>query len=148
MTPHNHRTRVEGCYRCELSDDELREDLEAVLTDRNELLDDFLDAIRSAEGGGYERGIDPMAAAMGCMDALEARWPDHFVILSEDRWTVEHSMACRLSGTMDECHYHQAVANVMDGVPPPEDWGRWRITDIDSEGCPSLERVDGGVKPT
>lgn len=73
-------------------------------------------------------------------DRIVALWPDHFLILAEDSWMTEHSMECRLSGEMPTCRYHRAAANMMDGVPPPEDWGRWLITGIDSEGCMSLER--------
>lgn len=68
--------------------------------------------------------------------------PDHFVTFTEDRWTVEHSLACRLTGAMEQCVYHQAVANVMDGPPPDDALGRWRITDIDEEGCPAMVRAE------
>lgn len=68
---------------------------------------------------------------------------DHYVIFTEDRFTVEHSAECRLSGQMHECDYHAAVARVADGIdgPDPDQLGRWRITGI-REGLPDLERAD------
>jgi hypothetical protein len=67
---------------------------------------------------------------------------DHFVIFKPDGWTTEHSVECRLSGRMSECKWHEAVKRIADGYDP-ELAGRWRIADIDSEGLPSLERVEG-----
>lgn len=65
---------------------------------------------------------------------------DHVAIFTEDRWSVEHSLACRLSGQMPDCEYHKAVANVMDGPPTDDMLGRWKLTGIDNEGCPAMER--------
>jgi len=61
-------------------------------------------------------------------------------ILSLER-RVEHSFACRLDGNMPHCAYHTAIERVVGDVPDPADLGRWRITEIDSEGLPSLERA-------
>jgi hypothetical protein len=66
---------------------------------------------------------------------------DHYVIFTEDRWTVEHSVECRISGHMPECDYHAAVRLIADEYDPDRA-GRWRITGIDSEGLPSLERTN------
>jgi hypothetical protein len=68
---------------------------------------------------------------------------DHYVIFTEDRFTVEHSVECKLSGHMHECAVHAAVAAVADEMdgPDPELLGRWRITGI-SEGLPDLERAE------
>lgn len=66
---------------------------------------------------------------------------DHYVIFTEDRFTVEHSVECKLGGHMHECTYHAAIAEAAD-EPDPEMFGRWRITGI-SEGLPDLERTDG-----
>lgn len=71
---------------------------------------------------------------------------DHYVIFTEDRWTVEHSIECRLSGHMPECAYHAAVARVAfefdQGIA-----GRWRIVSINADGEPELDagpdREDG-----
>jgi hypothetical protein len=71
---------------------------------------------------------------------------DHHVIFTEDRWTVEHSAECRLSGQMPECAYHAAVALVAD-LPLPNMAGRWRITGIDSSGLPILTPADP-IRPT
>jgi hypothetical protein len=66
---------------------------------------------------------------------------DHHVIFTEDRWTIEHSVECRLSGRMHECEYHEAIAGIAAGFEP-ELAGRWLITGIDSEGIPALVRAD------
>lgn len=65
---------------------------------------------------------------------------DHHVTFTEDRWTVEHSLECRLSGQMPQCAYHQAIAAIAADFEPA-DLGRWRIASI-SEGLPDLERAD------
>lgn len=62
---------------------------------------------------------------------------DHYVIFTENGWTVEHSMECRLSGHMHECPHHEAVSLVAD-LPMPSMLGRWRIAGIDSAGLPIL----------
>ena len=67
---------------------------------------------------------------------------DHYVIFTKDRWTVEHSVECRLSGHMHECEYHVALRKVTGRKPRAAELGRWRVT-IDSEGLPDLERADG-----
>lgn len=64
---------------------------------------------------------------------------DHYVIFTEDGWTTEHSVECRLSGQMHRCAYHDAIAKVAHEFDP-DMAGRWRITGIDSEGLPSLVR--------
>lgn len=64
---------------------------------------------------------------------------DHFVVFSEDHWTVEHSVACRVSGAMAACDFHYAIARVADA--DNNLMGRFRICEIDSEGLPSLVRA-------
>ncbi len=74
---------------------------------------------------------------------------DHYVIFTQDRWTVEHSVECRLSGQMPECAYHAAIARIAD-EPYPEMLGRWRIDGIlGSDGFPDLTRAElpGGPQP-
>jgi len=66
--------------------------------------------------------------------------PDHYVNFDEDGWFIEHSIPCRVAGTIGTCEYNTAIREVYD-EPDPDDFGRWRIVDIDEEGCPSLERV-------
>ncbi len=66
---------------------------------------------------------------------------DHYVIFTADRWTIEHSVECRLSGHMHECEYHAATDRFAEFDPDMA--GRWRIDGIDSEGLPELVRVDG-----
>lgn len=67
---------------------------------------------------------------------------DHYVIFTEDRWTIEHSVECRLSGHMPECTYHEAIARIAAEYDPGMA-GRWRIDGIDSEGLPNLLRQGG-----
>jgi hypothetical protein len=71
---------------------------------------------------------------------------DHYVTFTEDRWTVEHSVECRLSGQMHECAYHAAVALVAD-LPLPNMTGRWRIAGIDASGLPILTSADPEAQP-
>ncbi len=75
------------------------------------------------------------------VEVLGSVWPDHFVIFTEDRWTVEHSFACRLSGEMHACPAHKAIATIAEDGYDVNMVGRWRITRVDSEGLPSLERT-------
>lgn len=69
--------------------------------------------------------------------------PDgHFVEFDEDMWMIEHDLECRLAGTLGTCKYINAIRMIVeDGGPDLETMGRWRITDVDDEGLPSLERV-------
>lgn len=71
--------------------------------------------------------------------------PHHYVTFDEYGWFIEHSVACRIAGTIGTCTYNEAVRGVVEDFDPNEDpdqLGRWRITDIDDEGLPSLERVE------
>src|ERR1035441_4315558 len=85
--------------------------------------------------------------------ALEAAYPhiraqiyaelgnDHYVIFTEDGWTTEHSVECRLSGHMHECTIHSAIAEWA--ADDPRLHGRWRI--VSAEGpVPVLERAEIG----
>jgi hypothetical protein len=64
---------------------------------------------------------------------------DHFVIFTEDGWTTEHSIECRLSGRMHECTIHSAIGRWANVDPPLP--GRWRV--VSAEGpVPVLERAD------
>ena len=64
---------------------------------------------------------------------------DHYVIFTEDGWTTEHSVECRLSGHMHECAIHSAIAEWAADDPRLQ--GRWRI--VSAEGpVPVLERAD------
>ncbi len=106
------------------------------------------DALRDYTG--WEPGDDDqIGPAEHVAASLEQRLgADHYVIFSEDRWIVEHSLACRISGHMAECEYHQAIAEVYGHRLVI---GRWRITEIDEMGMPSLERapaVGGDDTPT
>jgi hypothetical protein len=65
---------------------------------------------------------------------------EHHVIFTEDGWTVEHSVECRLSGHMHECAYYTAIASIA-GQFEPGFAGRWRIAAINGDGKPELERA-------
>ena len=97
------------------------------------------------------RGHNPEACVGTLSDAIRALereriyaelGNDHYVIFTKDRWTVEHSVECRLSGRMHECEYHVALRKVTGRKPRAGELGRWRITGIDSEGLPDLERAN------
>jgi hypothetical protein len=66
---------------------------------------------------------------------------DHWVIFTEDGWTTEHSVECRLSGLMSSCAWHEAVRRIADDFDP-DMAGRWLITAIDGNGEPALVRAD------
>jgi hypothetical protein len=71
---------------------------------------------------------------------------EHYVIFTENGWSTEHSVECRLSGHMHECAYHAAIGRVFADQDPEgtEGWfmlGRWKITGI-SDGVPDLERAE------
>jgi hypothetical protein len=70
---------------------------------------------------------------------------DHHVIFGDDGWTVEHSVECRLSGSMTgNCAYWTALKHhPVTDWPDPDMAGRWRIDSIDSEGAPMLVRAGG-----
>lgn len=71
--------------------------------------------------------------------------PDHFVTFDETGWFVEHSVACRMAGTLGTCEYNQAIRSVANDILDDDDLegltGRWRIVEVD-EGLPSLERAE------
>jgi hypothetical protein len=67
---------------------------------------------------------------------------DHFVTFTKYNWSIEHSLQCRMDGEMQRgCKFERAIVTVSAGGPYDDQLGRWRITDIDSEGLPSLERA-------
>jgi hypothetical protein len=65
---------------------------------------------------------------------------EHFVIFTKDRWTVEHSVECRLSGHMHECEYHSAVQRDPDDARARAGYGRFHLT-VNPDGWPELEEV-------
>jgi len=66
---------------------------------------------------------------------------DHYVIFTEDGWTTEHSIECRLSGHMHECVYHVLMAPFANerGAEMP---GRWRSPPSIATGEPVLARAE------
>lgn len=69
--------------------------------------------------------------------------PEHYVCFTEDTWFIEHSLDCRINGAIGTCEFNHAVKDLAAELPAPPDelLGRWRITGIDTEGIPSLERA-------
>jgi len=67
---------------------------------------------------------------------------DHYVIFTDDGWTTEHSVECRLSGHMHECAIHSAIGEWARADPPSP--GRWRVVSADGP-VPVLERADGST---
>jgi hypothetical protein len=66
---------------------------------------------------------------------------DHYVFFTEDGWTTEHSIECRLSGHMHECDYHTMMAPFANehGAEMP---GRWRIVSVDADSDPVLKSAN------
>lgn len=70
--------------------------------------------------------------------------PHHYVTFDQGGWFIEHSVACRVAGTIGTCNFNAAIREIAEDFDPDEDpdqLGRWRITWIDGEGLPSLERA-------
>ena len=68
--------------------------------------------------------------------------PDHFVTFGKESWFIEHSMGCRMAGTLGTCDYNEAadlLANDNDWSPA----GRWRFVSLHGDnGFPELERAE------
>ena len=96
--------------------------------------------VLSVLGKSILNGQDPIAEAVTAererIFGILGR--DHHVIFTEDRWTVEHSAECRLSGRMHECAVHAAISGWADEEPCP--LGRWRVISADGP-VPVLERA-------
>jgi hypothetical protein len=60
--------------------------------------------------------IPPMMSeplADGLVLALEEDQPDHYLTITpDDRWFIEHSMGCRLAGTLGSCQWNEFAANL------------------------------------
>ena len=89
-----------------------------------------------------EDALEALETVRSFFKALEAIEADHFVTFDQNGWFLEHPLACPLDGTLGTCDYHKAIRKVADAYEEaPDDWDRYRITNIDSEGLPSFERV-------
>ena len=78
--------------------------------------------------GGPERSGAPAATG------------GHSVTFTKCGFGVEHPPGCTTT-LEDPCAYHLAVRRIAAGLDP-DMLGSWRITAIDSEGLPSLERAE------
>lgn len=65
--------------------------------------------------------------------------PKHFVTFNEKGWFIEHSIACRLAGTLGTCEFNQAIVEIAEDMTTPDEYGRWWIIEVDEEGLPLLE---------
>ena len=65
--------------------------------------------------------------------------PEHYVCFTEDTWFIEHSLDCRIAGTIGTCEFNRSIrdlnAEQYELTP-----GRWRIAGIAWNGAPNLER--------
>lgn len=65
---------------------------------------------------------------------------EHYVIFTDDGWSTEHSIECRLSGHMHECAHHETIREMVGKYGPYVN-GRWKIARI-TAGLPVLERAE------
>lgn len=66
----------------------------------------------------------------------------HYLTISVDggiATILDHPRTCL---TFLGCPYRKAITEVADSFDKSDE-GRWRIMEIDSEGLPALEKVDG-----
>lgn len=69
--------------------------------------------------------------------------PFHVAVFTPQGWALEHSMSCRLAGTMTTCEYDQAMHNFDPDGHELEELsvaanGRWCVTNV-IDGRPVLE---------
>lgn len=72
--------------------------------------------------------------------------PNHYVCFTEDTWFIEHSLDCRIAGTIGTCEFNRSIKDLGEEqyeLSP----GRWLITGIDEMGLPSLERANAACDP-
>lgn len=63
--------------------------------------------------------------------------PYHVAVFDDVGWALEHSMECRLSGTMTKCIYNSALDRYCRSVDDPQfliEQGRWVLTGINDNG--------------
>lgn len=63
---------------------------------------------------GFESGYDARNAsdyhiAAVVVAAIEASQPNHIIEISDDGWTIQHSMQCRLEGNLFDCEVNRAA---------------------------------------
>jgi hypothetical protein len=69
----------------------------------------------------------------------------HVLVLSDDRWTLEHSLPCWESGRMAECAVHARIAAWMDRVGEPDlAKGRYEVGYGELPAALSHESAPGG----
>lgn len=70
--------------------------------------------------------------------------PDHILELTDEGWTLQHSLACRVEGAMSSCGELQAVqywAAHQDG--PPEARGRFLVSAPNGQRSLMVKPYDG-----
>ena len=98
----------------------------------------------------YEETLNKTGSWMGVSPRLrqvlieprELEGDDHFVTIGHDGWwEMEHSPLCPWGDV--ECPEWRAIERIADSFDK-DDYGRWRIDEIDSEGMPGLvRRIEG-----
>lgn len=64
--------------------------------------------------------------------------PNHYVTFDDNGWFIEHSVACRIAGTLGTCEFNQAVRTFTEDIGRIVT-GRWLIAGVDSAGMPILQ---------
>lgn len=101
-----------------------------------------------ADRTGHLRDSDHDTAACVAQNALASACnvagyvvvkddPHHVVELTPAGWTLQHSLSCRLSGSLFDCPMNVAVRNVMRAVDGPATFGRF-IATVDDDGLLNL----------
>lgn len=103
--------------------------------------------LRDCEGPAlgyyYDLALVALTAAAPLIEAeiYDRLGHDHYVIFTDDGWSVEHSVECRLSGHMHECEIHRAIGRWAE-AEARHPLGRWRFTGWATGGVPVFERAD------
>ncbi len=86
-----------------------------------------------------------------CRQAFKAGWDalaellgnEHYVTYSEDGWVVEHSLDCRLAGTLGTCNFNEAAGEMGPNLDDEFQLGRYRMF-VKGHVTMVLESVNAG----
>jgi hypothetical protein len=79
--------------------------------------------------GCRDLALTALVAGLTAVDPLVD--PHHVVIVGEDRWSLQHPLACRPN--LGDCPMHVEVADAFGDNPRPLDIGRYRVEVRDGE---------------
>lgn len=101
---------------------------------------DAMDVLRRCDVE-HDRAQAIVAALRDGGYVIIADQPDHRVNIDDDGWFIEHSIACRVAGTMHTCPATLGIIDMQnDMVYLPV--GRFLITGYETvTGWPTLERI-------